>query len=158
MVELGSTGGVFRAYVYSPGGGLVAQQSYDQAFHWVHQDHLGSGHKMTDAAGAVVYTERFDPHGQSVLRISNNGPYYQSHKFTGYERDYGTNTDNAKARQYHHNNGRFMQPDPLSLGAIDLSNPQSLNLYSYVQNDPINAVDPSGMNKEDEYVENMGTT
>lgn len=38
-----------------------------------------------------------------------------------------------------------MQPDPLMLGASDLSNPQSLNLYSYVQNDPINATDPSGL-------------
>ena len=41
-----------------------------------------------------------------------------------------------------------MQPDPLGLGASDATNPQSLNLYSYVQNDPINLIDPSGLNEE----------
>jgi hypothetical protein len=40
-----------------------------------------------------------------------------------------------------------MQPDPLGLGAADVTNPQSLNLYSYVGNDPVNFVDPSGLNK-----------
>ncbi len=146
VVELGSTGGVYRAYVYSPGGQQVAQQSYDTGFHWTHSNHLGSGYKMTDSTGAVVFREEFDPHGQTALRVSNNGPFYLSHKFTGYERDLGTNTDYAKARQYHHNNGRFMQADPLSLGASDLSNPQSLNLYSYVKNDPVNYIDPEGLN------------
>ena len=149
VVELGSSGGIYRAYVYSPGGQQVAQQSYDTGFHWTHTNHLGSGYKMTDAAGAVVFREEFDPHGQTALRVSNNGPWYLSHKFTGYERDAGTNTDNAKARQYHHNNGRFMQPDPLSVLASDPSNPQSLNLYSYVQNDPVNYIDPEGLNLMD---------
>lgn len=41
-----------------------------------------------------------------------------------------------------------MQADPLSLGASDLSNPQSLNLYSYVQNDPVNNIDPEGLDSE----------
>lgn len=38
-----------------------------------------------------------------------------------------------------------MQPDPLGLGAANLTNPQSLNLYSYVGNDPVNFVDPIGL-------------
>lgn len=40
-----------------------------------------------------------------------------------------------------------MQPDPLGVGAADATNPQSLNLYGYVGNDPVNFVDPSGMNR-----------
>jgi hypothetical protein len=38
-----------------------------------------------------------------------------------------------------------MQPDPLGIGAADLSAPQSLNLYGYVANDPVNFVDPRGL-------------
>jgi hypothetical protein len=38
-----------------------------------------------------------------------------------------------------------MQPDPLGLGAADVTNPQSLNRYSYVGNDPVNFVDPLGL-------------
>ena len=135
----------YRAYVYSPSGALLAQQGYDTGFTWVHTDHLGSGYKLSNTSGNVYFREEYDPHGQTLLRISSNGPWYLSKKFTGYERDYGTNTNYAKARQYQHNNARFLQADPLGLGASDLSDPQSLNLYSYVQNDPVNFTDPSGL-------------
>lgn len=138
----------YRAYVYSPGGARVAQQSYDTGFTWIHNDHLGSSHKGTDSTGALVWRDELDPHGQWAYGWSPQGGYYHSRKFTGYERDYGSGTHHANARQYHHNNNRFMQADPLGLAASDLRNPQSLNLYSYVQNDPVNFVDPSGTNIE----------
>jgi len=38
-----------------------------------------------------------------------------------------------------------MSPDPLGMGAADLTNPQSLNQYSYVGNNPTNVSDPNGM-------------
>jgi hypothetical protein len=38
-----------------------------------------------------------------------------------------------------------MQPDPLGIDAAELTDPQSLNLYSYCENDPINHVDPDGL-------------
>jgi RHS repeat-associated protein len=142
-----TSGGVYRAYVYGPGGGqVVAMRSYDGGFYWLHTDHLGSGRKMTDTSGALIYRGEFDPHGQSLYEWQVTGQTnLNSHKFTGYERDFGTNLDYAKARIYHHNRGRFMQPDPLGFGSADVTNPQSLNLYSYVRNDPVNFVDPSGL-------------
>jgi hypothetical protein len=39
---------------------------------------------------------------------------------------------------------RFFQPDPYD-GSYDFSDPQSLNRYSYTQNDPVNSVDPTGL-------------
>jgi len=38
-----------------------------------------------------------------------------------------------------------MQADPLGLGAADPTNPQILNLYTYVENDPANNIDPLGV-------------
>lgn len=40
--------------------------------------------------------------------------------------------------------GSFLSPDPF-LGSADVSNPQSLNRYSYVLNNPVNMVDPFGL-------------
>jgi RHS repeat-associated protein len=65
-------------------------------------------------------------------------------KFTGQERDAETGLDFFHARYYTSGVMRFMSPDPANAGA-DLTNPQSWNGYSYVLNNPLNAVDPDGM-------------
>src|SRR5439155_10568610 len=40
--------------------------------------------------------------------------------------------------------GRFTQVDPIGMRSVDLSSPQTLNLYAYCTNDPVNHTDPSG--------------
>ena len=50
-------------------------------------------------------------------------------------------------RRYQSNSTRFAQPDPYD-GSYNLSDPQSFNRYAYVQNDPVNFVDPSGLDGE----------
>jgi RHS repeat-associated protein len=67
----------------------------------------------------------------------------QPHKYTTYERD-ANGGDEAMHRRYNRWWSRFDQPDPYD-GSYDLSDPQSFNRYSYVQNDPVNFVDPSGL-------------
>jgi RHS repeat-associated protein len=57
-------------------------------------------------------------------------------------RDGETGNDYTQFRMYESNLGRWMSPDPL---AGDISNPQSLNRYSYVVNNPCNLVDPLGL-------------
>jgi RHS repeat-associated protein len=52
---------------------------------------------------------------------------------------------NAMNRRYNRWWSRFEQPDPYD-GSYDATDPQSLNRYAYVQNDPANVVDPSGLN------------
>jgi RHS repeat-associated protein len=141
----GCDGSVFRAYVYGAGGQLLAQQSYDGQFYWAHRDYLGSGVRLTDASGTMIYRSVLDPHGQVLLEWAQNSETYKSSKkFTGYEREWATNLDFARARYYHHNRGRFLQPDPMGLDAADVTAPQTLNRYSYVANDPVNRVDPTG--------------
>lgn len=62
-----------------------------------------------------------------------------------YDRSDATGLDYAVNRFYSSQQGRFAQVDPIGMAAVSLGNPQSLNLYSYVQNDPVNFVDPSGL-------------
>jgi RHS repeat-associated protein len=49
-------------------------------------------------------------------------------------------------RRYNRFHSRFDQPDP-SDGSYDFSDPQSLNRYAYTQNDPVNFIDLSGLNR-----------
>jgi hypothetical protein len=51
-------------------------------------------------------------------------------------------------RRYNRWWARFEQPDPYG-GSYELTNPQSFNRYSYVQNDPVNFVDPTGLDPDD---------
>src|SRR5262249_51854660 len=143
VVELTSAG-VYRAYVYGPNGQTLALQSYDGNFYWVHTDHLGSGRKLTNVSGDVVYRGEYDPHGQLLYEWEAGAPLLSSHKFAGYERDWATNLDYAKARTYTRYRGKFMQPEPLGIAAINPTAPLSLNSYTYCLNDPVNQVDIDG--------------
>jgi RHS repeat-associated protein len=64
---------------------------------------------------------------------------------TGKERDSESGNDYFGARYYGSSMGRFMSPDPSGAAFSDPGNPQSWNMYSYVQNNPLNSVDPDGL-------------
>jgi RHS repeat-associated protein len=66
-----------------------------------------------------------------------------SRKFTGKERDYESNLDNFGARFDASSLGRFMTPDETGLDQQP-DDPKSWNLYSYVRNNPLALVDPTG--------------
>jgi RHS repeat-associated protein len=71
-----------------------------------------------------------------------------TYKFTGKERDSESGLDYFGARHYSSSFGRFIIPDwaakPVTVPYATLGNPQSLNLYSYVQNNPTVVVDSDG--------------
>jgi RHS repeat-associated protein len=71
-----------------------------------------------------------------------------SYKFTGKERDSESNLDEFGARYYASSLGRFMTPDwatkPIDVPYANFGNPQSLNLYSYVVNNPLTLIDDDG--------------
>jgi RHS repeat-associated protein len=60
------------------------------------------------------------------------------------ERDDTTGLDHTWWRKYESFSGRWTTPDPYG-GSMSIANPQSFNRYSYVQNDPVNFVDPTGL-------------
>jgi RHS repeat-associated protein len=86
------------------------------------------------------------------LGISN--PLYDGRvrsRYTGKERDSESGLDYFEARYYGSSMGRFMSPDysdmtfgPDPVPNADITNPQSLNLYAYGQNNPVKNIDPDG--------------
>ncbi len=67
---------------------------------------------------------------------------------TGKERDSESGLDYFGARYYSSNMGRWMSPDwadkPEAVPYSSLDNPQSLNLYGYVLNNPLSHADADG--------------
>ena len=53
-------------------------------------------------------------------------------------------TEYFPERQYRNSQGRWLSPDPVGMGAVNPSDPQSWNQYAYVGNSPLNRVDPQG--------------
>ena len=66
-------------------------------------------------------------------------------RYADLERDASTGLEHATFRKYEPWAGRWTSPDPY-LGSMNPVDPQSFNRYAYVQNDPVNFVDPSGLN------------
>ena len=67
-----------------------------------------------------------------------------NNSFAGPELDPETETYHAQFRQYGLAQGSWMSPDPYS-GSYDMNNPQSLNRYSYVLNNPLAFTDRLGL-------------
>jgi len=143
------------SYVYL-GGQLLATTSgadgTETRFH--HPDRLGT-RLVTDAAGTVVSEQLSMPFGTMLpfTQVYGGENSYQNpllsnpskKRFTSYDRSDATGLDYAVNRFYSPQQGRFTQVDPIGMGAAELANPQSLNLYAYVENDPINSSDPLGL-------------
>lgn len=66
-------------------------------------------------------------------------------RYTGKERDTESGNDYFKYRYLASSMGRWLSPDPSGLTHVDLGNPQELNLYSYVGNNPLTRVDLDGL-------------
>jgi RHS repeat-associated protein len=128
--------GACAKYIFA-GDDRIALKSATKILSY-HQDHLGSTASVTDAFGYKVDDISYNPFG--TLQ-AETGSEPVNHKFTGQELDSETGLYNYNARLYDQVVGRFVTADTI---IPDPANPQSLNRYSYVLNNPINLVDPTG--------------
>src|SRR5690348_8930533 len=114
-------------------------------------DHLGSTRLVMDEAGTVIGRHDYLPFGEEIPgglagRSSQWGATNDivNQKFTGKERDTETALDYFGYRYYGSALGRFTTPDQ---PVVDQNpdDPQSWNLYGYVQNNPLANLDPWGL-------------
>jgi RHS repeat-associated protein len=109
------------------------------------QDRLHSTNIVTDCCGNILNESDYYPYGGEIV-VSGSDP--NRYKFTGKERDSESGLDMFGARYYGSSLGRFMTPDwatkPIDVPYANFGNPQSLNLYSYVNNNPTTTRDPDG--------------
>ncbi len=130
--ESDDTGLITSEYVYLYGQPLAKIEG-NNIFYY-HTDHLGTPMLMTDESGNVVWEGEYLPFGEELSitgTIMNNlgfpGQYYDSE--TGLHYNY--------YRDYKPELGRYIEADPIGLNG-------GINLYSYVDSNPVNYIDPTG--------------
>ena len=105
---------------------------------YYHSDALGSAVAATDATGAVLWTESYEPYGE---RRERNDGGSNSQWFTGKAQDDAVGLNYFGARWYNSRLGRFTAIDPVDYVE---ENPQSFNRYAYANNNPYAFTDPDG--------------
>ncbi|MDX2138740.1 MAG: RHS repeat-associated core domain-containing protein [Chloroflexota bacterium] len=136
-VVLRTTGTAFNEHYIHAGRGILAQQTYSD-WSWAVQDGLGSVRGMIDNSANVVGYANYDSFGNVTASNSTAGfPY----GFTGEWHDFAVSVY-LRARHYDPTIGIFTSRDPFEGMA---GRPISLNGYSWVEGNVVNAVDPSGM-------------
>lgn len=139
---------------------------------WLVADHLGTPRMIADKVGSLAGVKRHDylPFGEELFAGMGGRTAGQGYsggdgvrqQFTQKERDFETGLDYFLARYYSSTQGRFTSPDEFKGGPDELfvlgsgdskkqalpyaeiTQPQSLNKYAYVYNNPCRYVDPDG--------------
>ncbi|ADV83861.1 RHS repeat domain-containing protein [Terriglobus saanensis] len=135
--------GWWTDYIFA-NGKKIARVDPNNVYRWMIADQVGTSQLELDASGTLLWKGEFLPFGQEPNPAATTNRY----KFTGKERDAESGLDNFGARYYASSLGRFMSPDwadsPSPVPWVLLANPQSLNLYSYVNNNPMTRRDEDG--------------
>jgi RHS repeat-associated protein len=143
--ESNRSGTMQEEYIYFNGQRIARRDVATGQVHYYFSDHLGSASVITDSNGNIQQQTDYYPYG-GIAYSSGNDP--NRYKFTGKERDSESGLDMFGARYYGSSLGRFMTPDwaekPIDVPYADFGNPQSLNLYSYVKNNPTTTRDLDG--------------
>jgi RHS repeat-associated protein len=148
-----TVGGVATSYVFDPVGltQVLAETTAGQSKFYVPglaqysatgweyfgQDRLGSVRTLLNPAGKLLLARNYDPFGNVLVQ---GGVGSSGFGYTGEPVD-STGLVYLRARYYSPVVGRFLTPDSV---IPDPLSSQAWNQYSYVENNPIKFVDPSG--------------
>jgi RHS repeat-associated protein len=142
LFEKNVTTGVTTTYYYA-GSTRVAMRvisSTGNVLYYLHADHLGSASLTTDANGNVTSQLRYLPYGAPRPNYPT-GSVPTDYRFTGQRSDAYINLYEMGARWYDADLGRWLSPDSI---VPQPENPQTLNRFAYVNNNPVRYTDPSG--------------
>jgi RHS repeat-associated protein len=132
---------LYKARVPLTGGGIAIYDPTGLVRYW-HSDWQGTMRLVSNPSSPTYYwSGAYAPYGETYALGSN--PFVTD--FASLMGDTSGELNDATFREYNPTEGRWMSPDPAGLAAVDLTNPQSLNRYAYVRNNPTTLIDPTGL-------------
>ncbi|GAA6623079.1 putative Ig domain-containing protein [Scytonema sp. NUACC26] len=147
--ELNQAGQVINHYLQGANvDELVARYRPGEGTAWYLSDRLRSIRDIANSVGNLVNSIDYDSFGKILSQTNSSAG--DRFAFTGREFDSETGLYYNRARYYDANLGRFISQDPIGFGGEDS------NLYRYVSNNPVNAIDPSGLIAALEYSVRLG--
>ena len=118
-------------------GGYISVSGTTPAYHYYLKDHLGNNRVVVDASGTVKQVTHYYPFGGFFGE--STGGSYQSYKYNGKELDRMHGLDWYDYGARHMDGMRFTTMDPMAESYYHLSP------YSYCGGNPVNRIDPTGM-------------
>ena len=156
VTELDGSGNWQHSNVWA---GAHLDATYDlKGLHFHLADPLGTRRIQTNVLGQVESSFQSLPFGDGFASLPTalaTADDATENHFTAKERDAESGNDYFFARYYNSAMGRFMSPDwsakiePVPYSKLD--DPQTLNLYAYVGNNPLSRTDPDGHLQEDKH-------
>ena len=146
LAETDALGNILNEYIFFGGKHVAILPNGSTAQFYV-EDLLGSSRVITTNTGAVCYDADFYPFSGERTPYTNTCTQ-NNYKFQGKERDTETGNDDFGARYYSNRFGRWLSSDwsavPAPVPYANLTNPQTLNLYAMVADDPESFADLDG--------------
>ena len=133
--ETDGTGVVAAEYTHGLGIDEPLAMRRNGQNYYYHTNSLGSITALTDSSKTVVQSYGYDSFGQI---ISQTGSITNPYTFTGREYDSETGLYHYRLRTYDPRIGKFISEDPIGIDG-------GINLFVYVGNNPVNFVDPWGL-------------
>ncbi len=171
LAETDTSGNTIDKYVFFQGRRIARRDSSGNVDYYI-SDHLGTARVVTNSTGTILDDCDLYPYGGERCVSTSSGNHYI---FTGKERDTESGLDYFIARHYAGSMGRFMSPDQFPGGIVDaftgvsvappgpvpyadIFDPQTLNKYGYVRDNPLRYIDPDGHHNQGNHEANGDCT
>jgi RHS repeat-associated protein len=134
IAETNQSGQMLGEYIYL-GDQLLAMIRPGEVAYYFHNDHLGTPQVLTNDSQTIAWKAAYTPFGKAQI---STGAVENAFRFPGQFYDQETGLHYNYHRYYDPITGRYITPDPIGLRG-------GINLFVYVQENPINGSDPRGL-------------
>ena len=132
LAEIDGSGNTIREYVYLEDRPVAFLDG--STIYYIHGDHLGTPHVVTNGAQTVVWQARYKPFGETNVVINTVA---LNLRYPGQYLDAEVGLHYNYFRDYDPSTGRYIQPDPIGLRG-------GINLFAYANGNPVRFTDPNG--------------